>query len=96
MTGTVLPASVIGSYGAERQNARHFRPVAATTCLWPGLGSVRNLSRIPLASRYPQTLRAVATTSSSLRHCSSSVSRLPAAVEAKPHWGLRARCSIGT
>src|SRR5262249_40077585 len=44
----------------------------------------------------PQTLRAVSTTSSILRHCSSSVSRLPAAVDAKPHCGLRARFSIGT
>src|SRR5207248_1386502 len=35
-------------------------------------------------------------TSSSFRHCSSSVSRLPAAVDAKPHCGLRARFSIGT
>jgi hypothetical protein len=32
-------------------------------------------------------MRAVPTTSSSLRRWSSIVSRLPAAVEAKPHWG---------
>src|SRR5262245_21366164 len=54
-------------------------------------------SRLWLALTHgPQTLRAVSTTSSSLRHCSSSVSRLPTAVDAKPHWGLRARFSIGT
>ena len=45
---------------------------------------------------YPQALRAVSTTNSSFRHCSSSVRRLPAAVEANPHWGLRDRFSVGT
>src|SRR5215510_10250161 len=44
----------------------------------------------------PHTLLAVSTTNLSLRHCSSSVSRLPSIVEAKPHWGLRARFSSGT
>jgi hypothetical protein len=44
----------------------------------------------------PQTLRAVDATSSSLRHCSSIVSRLPAATEANPHCVLMARFSSGT
>src|ERR1700723_4034215 len=50
-----------------------------------------------LATGYvvPQTLRAVLVTSSSLRHCSSEVSRLPAATDAKPHWVLSARFSRG-
>ena len=41
--------------------------------------------RCPDCYDVPQTLYAVSTTSSSLRHCSSSVSKLPAAVDAKPH-----------
>src|SRR5262244_4263514 len=44
----------------------------------------------------PHTLLAVSTTILSLRHCSSSVRRLPSIVEANPHWGLRARFSRGT
>lgn len=40
---------------------------------------------------YDQNRRAVSTTSSSLRHWSSSVTRLPFSVEAKPHCGDRAR-----
>jgi len=45
--------------------------------------------------RQPQTLRATEATSSSLRHCSSIVSRLPAATEANPHCVLMARFSSG-
>ena len=44
----------------------------------------------------PHTCRAVLATSSSLRHWSSMVRRLPAAIDAKPHCGLSARCSSGT
>src|SRR5215471_7713440 len=43
-----------------------------------------------------QTLRAVSTTNRNLAHWSSSVSRFPSAVDAKPHCGLRARFSRGT
>src|SRR5205823_941895 len=39
---------------------------------------------------HPQTLRAVSTTTSSLRFWSSSVTRLPITSEAKPHCGLSA------
>ena len=42
------------------------------------------------------TLRAVSTTNSNLRHCWSSVSRLPSSLLANPHCGLSASCSIGT
>ncbi len=45
---------------------------------------------------YPQTRRAVSTTSLSLDHWSSSDRRLPSITEANPHWGLRARRSSGT
>ena len=41
------------------------------------------------------TLRAVSSMTSSLRHCSSSVRRLPAIPEAKPHCGLSASWSSG-
>jgi hypothetical protein len=44
----------------------------------------------------PQTFRAVSTTSSSFRFCSSHVSRFPNMVEANPHWGAMARFSSGT
>ena len=54
-------------------------------------------SRTPSTDCHPpQTSRATSATSSSLRHWSSSVSRLPAAVDAKPHCGLRASRSTGT
>ena len=46
--------------------------------------------------RYPQTLLAVSTTSSSFRFCSSGVSMFPGAVEANPHCGLSARFSTAT
>ena len=46
--------------------------------------------------RSPHTLRAVAATNSSLRHCSSMVRRFPAAIDAKPHSGLWASRSKGT
>jgi hypothetical protein len=69
---------------------RHLGHGAQIGLLFCGRERVSGLPRGEVA------LRAVATTSSSLRHCSSSVSRLPAGVDAKPHWGLRARFSIGT
>ncbi len=40
-----------------------------------------------LATYLPQTSLATSTASLSLAHCSSSVSRLPSSVEAKPHCG---------
>ena len=40
--------------------------------------------------------RATSTTSCILRHCSSSLRRLPSKVDANPHCGLRARLSRGT
>src|SRR5262249_34561598 len=43
-----------------------------------------------------QTSRAVSTTSSSLRHCSSCDSALPWCVLEKPHCGERHRSSRGT
>ncbi len=46
--------------------------------------------------RQPQTLRATPATSRSFAHCSSSVSRLPSAIEANPHCGLSASRSSGT
>src|SRR5699024_671759 len=47
-------------------------------------------------SIYDQTSSAIFTTCPSFFHCSSSVSRFPSSVEAKPHWGLRASWSSGT
>ena len=51
-------------------------------------------SVLPLVGRagyQPHISRAVSTTNSILRHCCSSVRRLPAAVDANPHCGLNAR-----
>src|SRR5690606_16266941 len=48
------------------------------------------------ARAQPQARSAVETTSSSLRRWSSTVSRLPSAVDAKPHCGLIARYSGST
>ena len=60
----------------------------------PGAGDDRDLAGERIHAQ-PQTSRAVSTTSSSLRHCSSSASALPSSVEAKPHCGLRHSCSSG-
>ena len=43
----------------------------------------------------PHTRLAVSSMTSSLRHCSSGLSRLPAIPDAKPHCGLIASCSSG-
>ena len=43
-----------------------------------------------------QTRSATRSTSSSLRHWSSALISLPSDVDAKPHWGDTASCSIGT
>src|SRR6185369_17934708 len=47
------------------------------------------------AAQPPHTRAAVSTTSSSLAHCWSSVSTLPPATLAKPHWVERASWSRG-
>src|SRR5690348_639886 len=44
---------------------------------------------------FPQTSSAISTTSRIFAHCCASVSTLPSSVEAKPHCGLSAICSIG-
>ena len=48
-----------------------------------------------ILSHVPHTFAAVSSITSSLRNCSSSVSRLPRRLEAKPHCGLIANCSRG-
>src|SRR5215469_7849197 len=44
---------------------------------------------------FPHTSSAISTTSRIWAHCCASVSTLPSSVEAKPHCGLSAICSIG-
>ena len=48
-----------------------------------------------ILSHVPHIFAAVSSITSSLRNCSSSVSRLPRRLEAKPHCGLIANCSRG-
>lgn len=48
-----------------------------------------------ILSHVPHTFAAVSSITSSLRNCSSSVSRLPRRLEAKPHCGLIANFSRG-
>src|ERR1700735_2908354 len=56
---------------------------------------LRTLTRAAFLPLYFQTRLAVSTTSLSLAHCSSSVSKFPSMVDANPHCGLSARFSIG-
>src|SRR5262249_1720346 len=67
--------------------------------LWNGPGSAVHhfvLHRARDTNRYfPHTSSAISTTSRIFAHCCAPVSTLPSSVEAKPHCGLNAICSIG-
>src|SRR6202040_642119 len=59
--------------------------------LAPRLADRRDILRT-----HPQTSLAILTIMRSFAHCSRSASVLPSWVDAKPHCGLRASCSMST
>ena len=72
--------------GAEKQGTRLGVPVS----VFPALIGYCGVDSVERHGAQPQTSWAISFTSASFFHWSSSVTRLPSSVEAKPHWGLRA------